>query len=1373
MDINREDVEGADSALNPIISPQPIEPRFTDPSQWRVPKREFGNAIFIRENVNNAGTATTGRELTQIAEEWKIAPICFNPNSPEIIATTANLTADQRRDLLRRLNPNSEFFDSSLPYRAIQFNTSLVSSNKVNTVNNADWFAIMNFWAYPNGEFTPISTFDNSSLYISFINFPPNYGNPQKPFLDRLNTRYQFLQYEGDVFATTTANAIVRFGSSNGTNFRGGRGFVSKTFPNPGSYTCNVAEFGSDPAPGLDKQCELFVGNPDFALDDILQIFPRPPLPSQTTTKPYVRYGSIVPTKTNNVWPNINPSEERWIWPRYFRSSYRASDMQCAISKKPNQRLRNTYYQTFTNGYRFRNNDKLELIKLQPLPLRNAGTNRLVANISQLNFNYPDTWGLVFQWLPNNPATIIPGEEVITLSNFTDPLLLDLNGDFRIYTGGIPGNETTVTIRTPTTSALQAARSFTFSSNFPQLTYFKPIPVSANSGEGGGASLPSPSLAALAKEDEELAIQVSCNPGTIQRDSNSLSYVNTMVNYCGGNSNSFYQDSRWNSDPNLNRTDEEGNPLGLGTIQRWDSETCKTFTKLNLVASANNFRYWCKDIRNWTNEGGCFNMANSVTNETQQSVNDTLQQFCTGTALDSTPCLTYCFSEITNNLDCSSNLGDYCKKVLREEINERVSLNTNVSSSVGSTTKNAYTSNPTNKGYNSNAKLKSLPDKIEVKLSNDTIDRSATTIVNKHPQCACFLPTFAYEAFFDRLTQAFPPSPQLNAFLLTTYRIPNCAYPACYTQTRFRPRGVLFPDVKDVIQIEEFTCPKGSKLEVKTYDPPKVDNQQIAPRTRKYTCELTKEKKEELDSQSKEKINPRPGCRDRFTEIAQCANSSYNSVSCTGTQPPCERKSTVIVGAQCPEVISCIQNSVVRITGRGERVTVNLLGQVNVTNICNLKLDRFSRYVDTTVISAINITESIWDLCYNPTVADTQMTLNLVRASTTGGGPAIPLPICEFNGYFSITTDTVPVCILTVVNIVSGSLPSPVDNPSRIPMTNTIKGPYVLPNTLIQDFYNTPSGNEFRSYVVSGTNYALGTVRNPISLIVQANNPDTTPIVIPSFYKAGDGTKSVNFNVMDRVHLYETSIWLNLENAVPTKFTGTLNVENKTLTVTNNFGPICPGLLNEVNGILDQTEITELVSGTGRPFQLNTVGSVWKVSIKTNKTYPTNIIGPVEMFLTPYAVNRWVTGVVTAVYSSTTPTPNPDGGGNLLQGQMVIKCLQTNELQNQLLWSNSATDLRTRNANSQLATYWCITKDDDDDVTPGGDTVNEDTDGKIYNPSGTTGIENQPILNNKIVSESSSTVLIIIIVVIMLFLGIGITFLVVRNKKKVIKAMNT
>lgn len=1200
---------------NPPLPKEQV-PSYDDRGQWKIPVRNFGYATFQRSAANNGNVVSD--KVETFFDEWKIAPICINPNSAEVVALNPGLSAAEREDLYKRLNPNVQFYDSSMPYRAVMFNSSLVTSTKVNTLDQ-QWRDTIQFWAYPNGEFRPVITFDNASLYYNKFSFPPTYGNPQKEYLDRINTRYEFLKYEDGVFNTTTPNETVRYGKG-----IAGRNWITKTFPVPGAYSCTLLEFagvnGVDPAPGVTKQCERINGAIDTSIDDILAIYPLPPDLRQPANKPFVRYSSRMDSTEFNTWPINNSQDERWIYPRYYRTCYLASDMQCAITKKPNIEYpnRNQVYQTFHNGYSFADGSQINLVKD---PTRNAALEQ---------------------------------------------------------------------------------------------------------------------------------IQVTCNPALLNRTPTSAMYVQTMKNYCANGSESNYVDSMFEVDPNINRNDEEGNKLGLGTLDRWNSPVCKNFSKENLLESQNNFDKWCNKIENWVDGGGCYNMANSVTQETQAAVNRTLIKLCEGKNLDSIPCLTYCFGNETNNLDCSSALGTYCKKLVQDEIDSRVTQAINMYQTGSGSNRLTNVQVSQSDLANRSLYIEELDDGIKIKPNNTLIELIADKVNEDHPQCPCFMPVFVLEAYYNRITEEFPPSPELNAFLLHMYQIPQCSYVPCSGIARYRPRNLTFPVVERSTQVDNIFCPKGSKIDFNTYE---IDGATPeAPKITKWKYVCTRVLNSNLLS------DPIPSCRNGYNITDKCTYiTTSNSIVCTSKELPCSRE-TKIVDAGCPNAINCITNSIVRVDVKGVRVESNFIGDVNVVSECNIKLSRFSRQSDTSLVSAINPTQSMYNLCY-ANGSNHKLVLNTLRAQNN----FVPIPKCVFQGFFSVSGSGI---ILTVTSIKSGAMPSPADVVPGLP-SNPVIGRYVAPGTIIESIVNEPAA-ALRSYNIlsGGQSFALGTLQEPLDLFIQADPVTLVSVPQPSYYDKSDNL--ILFKTMDFVKIYESNPWQTFRSA-QTSVTATLNHTNRTISISGASilnGPIGPGKISG-EGITAGTELTELESGSVRPFTTGS-SSVWKY--KSNIDYSTNI-GPIKMTTQPDSTNRYVTGYVSAVYDPANP-------GTLTSGQIEITCLETNEEENQLQWSSASDSYATLNSYGQIATHWTIVRDGDDQYTGGGDLVDEDTyetlfpeDPELLYPyPKSKGNENIQLQDAQQVKSSGQIILIVALVIILLIIVVLIMILIVGRKNKSIKA---
>jgi hypothetical protein len=231
----------------PAVNTKNIPPIPTNPALWVIPRRAFGDATFLRSSVGNDSSLNTAFNFRS-AREWMIASIAINPNTQEFTAANPYLTEAQKRTFLKNLFPDSIFFNDNLQiiYQEIILNTSLVTT--VANTTSPEWRSVMNFWAYPNGEFSPVTAVTNLGNFVNYWPFPPQNGNPQNPQNFAINSRYTFIKNEGQSFEITTVPTIIAFGSfTNGMN-----NFISKTFTEPGWYYCNVQEFGNplpDPLP--------------------------------------------------------------------------------------------------------------------------------------------------------------------------------------------------------------------------------------------------------------------------------------------------------------------------------------------------------------------------------------------------------------------------------------------------------------------------------------------------------------------------------------------------------------------------------------------------------------------------------------------------------------------------------------------------------------------------------------------------------------------------------------------------------------------------------------------------------------------------------------------------------------------------------------------------------------------------------------------------------------------------------------------------------------------------------------------------------------------------------------------------------------------
>jgi hypothetical protein len=1205
------DLSDFDVVLDPpreiIVEPNPknIPPSFTNSALWSIPARIFGNARFLRSSLGNDNSLNTSR-IVRSYRDWKIAAIAVNPNTQSLIAATPNLTPEQRRNFIKRTFPNSVLYndDNIITFDEIQLNPFLATT--IANATSLEWQSVMNFWAYPNGEFLPVRAVTNFGAYINFWPYPPQLGNPQFPgkFIGLGNSRYELIKNEGQSFQiTVTPTTIVYGGRSNNNN-----NFISKTFTVPDWYPCTQETFGNPfPSNGSGSvnnvaACYRFLGGPfSNVTDDILALYPLPPETRQSATKPIVRYVSTQENRSNGI-------DKNWIYLRYYRERYNASPMQCAITRTKVQQIDNRDYITLENGYRFTSRTYLDL-------------------------------------------------EV-------DPAILQTNVQ-----------------ETP--------------------------------------------------EQIDMKIEVTCNPVYIgnNRVATNDTYVNTMINYCGGGNPSVYQDSYFLSgaNTNLSRTDPEGNALGYGTLQRWDSEICKNFTLTSLQRSAVNFNFWCSDIANWTENGGCFNMANAVTPETQNAVNPTLINLCKDEVLDERPCLKYCFASNTDNLDCSVNLGLYCKRLVSDSLRESYPTGT-------------YT-NSTNSVTTQLPIIIPSPDGYDVTLSASSINFISNNVIRNHRQCACFMPLESFQAYYQRITEDFPPTPELNAFILHFYTQPSCSFPNC-VHGGYQPRGQRIPVLRDVESLTFFQCPKDYNLRTTILE--KGPN--VLEKTWLRECIPVDKKKNNLSRL--------PTCPVNFNLHPTCRVAD-RSILCTSRELQCTR-TVQYLGDQCPNVIFCIQNAVFSVSATGVKAEVNIEGEISISQNCTLSLSRFNQYIDTKLVSPITSTLSLYQKCY----LDSSNVINLPTFRATNvGGPAIPAPLFECRGYFAFNADNQ--MELIVVSLKSGILPSPVQDPSNptLPLAiyrnNNLVAKYINFETRITAIGPTTGGTQqnLHTYLVSNQNINLGSETSPIDIYLENVAPTFDPVP-PEYVQKGTNA-IVEYYAMDFVHIYETNAWLNMKNTTPTRFSGRLLKSSTTgnqnlieITAGSVRGPLGPGLLSQVNGIKRDTYLVERV--TESPLR-------W--SYESSEMYDEDV-GFVQMYVNVTSVQRYATGYITQV--------NADS--------LNIALLETNEDLNQNQWSFSNTDLRTLNANGQLSSHWTIVKDPDGQIFPNGKKVDQNSWNEYVNPNASLpstdtnrsqNIVDQEFFPNDKNTTSSSSVLIVVITVILLIVAIIVTFVILARKKKI------
>lgn len=1260
-------------------------------SDWKVPERKFGNAVF-RQNIGRDGQNLIYKHFIA-EEEWQSAKIVYNPeNAPSSnirssrtgsgyyvanIRHSSHYVDEFRRyaDFHNRY-PNSDQF---LEQRDIMFNTSMVTPVSGIT-DSEDYYNVLAFWAYPNGEFKVVPITNNCiATYLQFQYYPEEYGNPQtykpsvRPGTTRLTSpnkqktlndqgkseypplqKWSFIAYQNNSFLITKPNSIVRIGRD--------EKYVEKTF-GIGTYTCNRESFNITDGKinNEGNKCEIYQ---DLNLDetDILLNFPDPLIPpysQQGESKPWLRYASVnsVPTTLHG---NSNTTGQffgatNWVWPKYYRFYYLASDMQCAISKTP---------------YKIQNGVKTLLFK--------NGTSLLPNKISVVR------------------SDLVPNE--------------------------------------------------------------------------------------LRETSED--ILVTCNPGAL--DPNGQTFLTSMFNYCGTGSRSFYKDSKYLQYPNEDRNDEEGNKLGEATLERWNSKICQTYSKKNiannLVNTAQNFQEWCSNIESWTKDGNCFNIANAVNEATQNVVNTTIQQLCYGSNLDEPMCLKFCFGMNTSNLNCASQLAKYCGELIRNQI-------TSVNPILNFEKKNNKTFEMYQGGndVNNYPNLEKTEDGLLLNYSNNAVNNAAAAVYANHPQCPCFMPTWVYSHYYNSLVQDFPPSPELNSFLLTVYNLPVCTYGPCSNNPQFFPRtypgtNIIDSNVKLGSNLKEFVCPSNYYLRrVESLGTNQNDlansslrtvltcsrnligpigNRIALPRCPiGYHIRKNGSEKEVCDSNSNFKyycsphIDGDPIVLNKYCEPDDVV-SDFENISHTYDSPG----GPITVVTQCPTQAVCLQNASVNIDGLGQNVVVNIESDITIRQTCETVLSTFSLFVDTNLVTPLvpqnNI--SFFDIVNG---LDQEgkgfLTLQCQRAR---GNPAIPEPICTFYGYFLVVENE---CRLIVTKIISAELPNKFVETIANLATHPIIGKWVAPNTRITSYIDNPPNAPYLpiSFVVSGQTTNLGNASNPLKLFIQADEPDVVPLDdFPFYYEPGAYETPILYKIGDGVHIYESNFWQNYQTGV-TKFTGTISYSESYkqwicfVSGVNKLGPITPGKLQVINGVKAETELVECldagIDGNGcRAFY--TTNSVW--SIKSLEPYTQNV-GPVTMFLTTKCVKRYVTGIVSQVFEN---------------GNITIECISTNETENQYLWSNTSTDYRSVNSSGQLANCLTIIKDESV-VLPSGEDTNADTYYKNYYKK-YNGVQHTPYFDNKSITYQSSTpTILIILVIVALVGGLMLLFFMIRHKNHLLK----
>jgi hypothetical protein len=477
--------------------------------------------------------------------------------------------------------------------------------------------------------------------------------------------------------------------------------------------------------------------------------------------------------------------------------------------------------------------------------------------------------------------------------------------------------------------------------------------------------------------------------------------------------------------------------------------------------------------------------------------------------------------------------------------------------------------------------------------------------------------------------------------------------------------------------------------------------------------------------------------------------------------------------APCPDVVQCLQNAKISVDRIGYLAKHNF--QIQNTEedlICRQALSTFSVYEDTGLFGVLNPTQSFYDILYN---GNGLITMKVFRAALRGAGntkPIIPAPPASFYGYI-IGNNT-----LIWARSNRGINPAP-NYPSVSGEANTLIAQGILPGTFLQgDPLPYGTGTGMYSYTLGGNNYPyatdrLGSASNTLLFTIQGDNPalintptinSTTPGAPSpvSHYLQTSNNKmiEIDYKVGDNIHVFETNRWRNFNSILPTPFMGYITTPatgNSVLHVLSNEGPIGPGYVQSINNVLPNTYIEELLSGVGKPFL--GAGSTWLLNQRYTDTLG-SATAPIQMFMTPKSTPRFFQGIIKEIYPDTV---------NLGYNYVTVNMLDTNESENQLLWSSSSTNYTTQNAAGQLAECLSIALDQDTTVLPSGEEITPQTWNTYYeldkNPQN---IVYQEMYPEDKQTTSSSIVLIVVIIIIVLVLIIIVALIKIRQKKKLL-----
>jgi hypothetical protein len=398
---------------------------------------------------------------------------------------------------------------------------------------------------------------------------------------------------------------------------------------------------------------------------------------------------------------------------------------------------------------------------------------------------------------------------------------------------------------------------------------------------------------------------------------------------------------------------------------------------------------------------------------------------------------------------------------------------------------------------------------------------------------------------------------------------------------------------------------------------------------------------------------------------------------------------------------------------------------------------------DTRLLSPINTTFSFYDSINDPTTSGL-ITLPLIRGNQSGNSiPVIPAPIASFRGYINGTT-------LIATRQITGPFP-----PNMPQNQNNIYGLGIKQNTYIVNGPSLVSPGIY-NYLINESQI-VGDSGNQIAITINGDDVEFTNAA-PTYYVNDYATNSVNpvnYKIGDSVHLYETNQWQTFQTNVTPIFG---YITGNVLYVTQNNGPVGPGLIRSTNLVLPNTNILSLLSGNGTPFF--GANSQWRL----NKTYTNNVgssTTPVPMFVDVKSVPRYAYGYVYDL-------PAPVNGAYT----MVVQLETTNEDQFQYKWSNAELDYSTLNSSGQLATHLSIGHDIYSESTEGGQDITPTTWETVYAPNKYEGVQNTPYFSNKyITQESGSNIVIVVVLIIALSMGVLLLMFMLFRKNGLLKKM--